>query len=260
MRGWALWYRGASGSNWEEAQRAFERALEIDPGSIDGRIGIALILASKVDAGFSNSVQQDESRAEKLLLEALERDPNRSMAHAAMGVLRRAEDRLAEAQAELETAIASDRNNAFAFFLMGSVLMRGGQPQPCIAYVEKALKLSPRETLPYAQLGKCQLFLGHVDDALSFFRRAQAGNPGVWWVHLKLAGTLGLIGKIDEARAEAADMVRLNPNMNSIMRIRDLKWYRNPQYQALHDKTIIQGLRSIGFPEESPPPARAAAQ
>jgi hypothetical protein len=29
--------------------------------------------------------------------------------------------------------------------------------------------------------------------------------------------------------------------MNSIARIRDLKWYRNPQFQALHDKTIIQG-------------------
>jgi tetratricopeptide (TPR) repeat protein len=113
------------------------------------------------------------------------------------------------------------------------------------------------KTLPYAQLGKCQLFLGHVDDALNFFRRAEAGNPGVWWVHLKLAGTLALIGKTDEAKAEAAEMVRLNPNMDSIRRIRDLKWYRNPQFQALHDKTIIQGLRNIDFPEESP---RTAAQ
>jgi class 3 adenylate cyclase/TolB-like protein len=260
MRGWAIWYRGASRSNLEEAQRVFDHALEIDPSSNDGKIGSALILAMKVDAGFSDSVQQDEDRAEQLLAEALERDPNRSMAHTAMGVLRRAEDRLAEAQAELETAITLDRNNAFAFFLMGSVLMRGGQPQPCIAFVEKALRLSPRETLPYAQLGKCQLFLGHIDDALNFFRRAEAGNPGVWWVHLKLAGTLGLMGNIEEAKAEAAEMVRLNPKMNSVTRIRVLKWYRNPQFQALHDKTIIQGLRNIGFPEETASQPRTVAQ
>jgi adenylate cyclase len=99
-------------------------------------------------------------------------------------------------------------------------------------------------------LGKCNLFLGHVNEALNFFRKAEAGNPGVWWVHLKLAGTLGLIGKIDEARAEAAEMVRLNPNMNSVARIRALKWYRNPQFQVPHDKTIIRGLRLARFPEE----------
>jgi hypothetical protein len=46
--------------------------------------------------------------------------------------------------------------------------------------------------------------------------------------------------------------------MNSIARIRDLKWYRNPRFQDLHDKTIIQGLRNIGFPEGPSP--RAPAQ
>jgi adenylate cyclase len=119
--------------------------------------------------------------------------------------------RLDEAQAELEATIALDRNNAFALFLMGSVLMRSRQPEPCIAFVEKALKLSPLETLPYAQLGKCHLFLGHPEEARNFFRRAEAANPGVWYVHLKLAGTLGLLCRTDEARAEAAEMTRLNP-------------------------------------------------
>jgi adenylate cyclase len=36
--------------------------------------------------------------------------------------------RLDEAQAELEATIALDRNNAFALFLMGSVLMRSRHP------------------------------------------------------------------------------------------------------------------------------------
>jgi len=54
----------------------------------------------------------------------------------------------------------------------------------------------------------------------------------------------------DEARAEAAEMVRLNPKMNSVARIRGLNFYRNTRFQTFHDKTIIQGLRSIAFPEE----------
>jgi hypothetical protein len=45
-------------------------------------------------------------------------------------------------------------------------------------------------------------------------------------------------------------MVRLNPSMNSVARIRAHVWYRNPQFQVLHDRTVVQGLRNAGFPEE----------
>ena len=143
MRGWAWWYRPYSVANRQEAQRAFERALEIDQRSVDARIGIALVLAGRLADGFSSSVHEDEERAEKLLREALERDANRSMAHAAMGLLRRTEDRQAEAQAELETAIALDRNNAWAIRQLSVTFMLTGRPEPCIPYVEKALNSTP---------------------------------------------------------------------------------------------------------------------
>jgi adenylate cyclase len=44
MRGWAWWYRRMSPAHRQEAQRAFERALEMDPHSIEARIGLATIL------------------------------------------------------------------------------------------------------------------------------------------------------------------------------------------------------------------------
>jgi adenylate cyclase len=250
MRGWAWLYRPFSVSNRQEAQRAFERALEIDPRSIDARVGIALGLAANLLDGFSSSVREDTERAEKLLREALERDANRSMAHFAMGLLRRAEDRQAEAQAELETAIALDRNNAPAFRHLGATLMFTGQPEACIPNTEKALKLNPRDGFAYMILGKCHLLLGRLDEAMPLLRKAEAMIPGYWAIHLKLAGALGLKGEIDEARAEAAEMVRLKPDINSVARVRGYVWYRNPQFQILHDRTVIQGLRNAGFPEE----------
>jgi TolB-like protein/Tfp pilus assembly protein PilF len=250
MRGWALWYRRPlSVANRQEAQQAFERALEIDPRSIDARIGIALLLTNGPD-GSRTFVLEDRERAEKLLREALELDANRSMAHAAMGLLRRTEDRQAEAQAELETAIALDRNNAWAIRQLGITFMLTGRPEPCIPYVEKALRLNPRDGSAYMNLGKCHLLLGHVDEAMPLLRKAEAIIPGYWAIHLKLAGALGLKGEIDEARAKAAEMVRLKPDMNSVARVRGYVWYRNPQFQVLHDRTVIQGLRNAGFPEE----------
>jgi len=68
MRGWASFYRPFSAANRREAQRAFEQALEIDPRSVDAKIGIALVLANNVSDGWSGSVEQDKARAEQLLL------------------------------------------------------------------------------------------------------------------------------------------------------------------------------------------------
>jgi adenylate cyclase len=119
-----------------------------------------------------------------------------------------------------------------------------------MVYAEKALKLSPRDSFAYLALGKCHLLLGQVDEAMPLLRKAEAIGPGSWFVHLKLAGALGLKGETEAARAELAEMVRLKPDMNSVARVRGFVFYRNPQFQALHDRTIIQGVRNAGFPEE----------
>jgi adenylate cyclase len=99
MRAWALFY-GGSYAKQKDAIREFEHALEIDPRSIDARLGIARVLVGIIGDGLSNSVPHDEARVEQLLGEVLERDPNRSLAHAVMGHQRKNQNRMAEAQAE----------------------------------------------------------------------------------------------------------------------------------------------------------------
>jgi adenylate cyclase len=128
-----------------EALRIFERALEIDPRSIEARIGTARVLIGMVADSFSSSVQQDKARAEQLLLEALDRDAHRCMAHAAMGLLRRLQNRHSESRVELEIAIALDPNNSFAVRQMGQTLMFLGHPDAAVPYLEKAIRLSPRD-------------------------------------------------------------------------------------------------------------------
>ena len=254
MRGWAWWYRPASVANRQEAQRVFERALEIDPGSVSAKIGLGVVLARKIVNGWSSSAEQDKARAEQLLLEALERDVNSSWAHTAMGLLRRSQNRLSEARMEFETAIALDRNNAWAVFQLGPALMFLGQPEAGIPHIEKSIRLDPRYpnmAIRYWGLGACHLLLGHVDEAIDLLRKARAGNPRLYYVHFWLAGALGLNGELDEARAELADSLKLNPETNSLRRFRALNpFVINPQHRALEEKTLDIGLRRAGFPDE----------
>jgi adenylate cyclase len=253
MRAWALWYGPGYPANAKETLREFERALEIDPRSIDAKIGVARMLLAIVGDGLSSSVQHDQARAERLLSEVLERDPNRPLAHAVMGVLRRIQGRLAEARSELEAAVALDRNDAWAVRQLGLTLSGLSQPEAAIPYLEKALRLSPREPTVgsvYAALGANHLYLGHTEQAIQLERKARAENPRIWWIRLGLAGSLGLNGDIDEARAEIAEALKLKPEVNSVAKWRAIgatMGIGDPRQQALMEKTVYTGLRRAGF-------------
>jgi tetratricopeptide (TPR) repeat protein len=119
------------------------RALEINPQSVEARIGIGTLLVDDVVLRFTTSREQDVARADQLLQEALAREMNISMAHFAMGVLRRIQVRLNDSQIELQAAIALDRNNARAYQQLGLTLMWLGQPDAAIPQIKKAIRLNP---------------------------------------------------------------------------------------------------------------------
>jgi len=261
MRGRALLLKAGSVAAWQEAVAAFERALEIDPRSVDAQIGLATALGRSVADGWSNTVQQDLARAEQLLLEALA-DANSASAHAEMGRVRRLQNRLAEAKVELETAIALDRNLVGALRQLGQVMTYLGQPEAGIPYIEKALLLSPRDSdlaSVYRALGVSHLLLGHVDQAVELLSRARAENPRFWYIHYWLAAALGLRGELDEARAALAESIRLNPEVNSLSRQRAAQPWGTPQYWSLYENTVNVGLRRAGFPDGMTVTRRLAA-
>jgi len=57
MRGWSVFHRPRSAANMQQALQLWERALDIDPGSMSAKIGIALGLASNFWYGWSASFQ-----------------------------------------------------------------------------------------------------------------------------------------------------------------------------------------------------------
>jgi TolB-like protein/class 3 adenylate cyclase/cytochrome c-type biogenesis protein CcmH/NrfG len=254
MRGRAWFYRPYSVASWQEAQTAFERALEIDARSVEARVDLAKVLCGRLADGWSNSLQQDPARAAQLLQEALERDANRAAAHFAMGVLRRMQNRLTEAQSEFETAIALNPNNARASYQLGATLMFLGHPDAGIPPIKKAIRLDPNDpevTVMYWALGTCHLLLGQVDDAVDFLDRARAANPRIWYPYLYLSGAFGLRGDIDTAKSALAESLKLKPEINSLARMRAYNaWITNPENWTLQEQTLNAGLRRAGLPDE----------
>jgi Tfp pilus assembly protein PilF len=257
MRGWALYHLPYTPVRWQEARHDFEQALKADPRSNEARIGLASILATKLADGWSPVLQEDIPRAERLLLETIDNGSvsNRATAHFTLGVLRQLQDRLADAQAEFETAISLDHNNPRAYLHLGETLLYLGQPEAGIPPLEQAIRLNPADpniAIAYWALGTCQLLLGRADQAIELLQTARAANDRWWVTYLYLAGAYGLRSDLDKARAAIAESLTLKPALTSLarMRIANPHWLGNQQYWALQEKTLNVGLRRAGFPDQ----------
>jgi adenylate cyclase len=254
MRGWAASYRPTSRENSQVARGFFERALAIDGRSIGAMTGLAAVLAGDVLDGWSSSPDEDRARAEALIRQALDLNPNNADAHYTRGVLLRAQNRLDVALDAFRTVVAQNRNNAGVLSQMGIVLMFLGRPEEAIPLDEKALRLDPRNPNLAARLwalGYAHLLLGHVDEAIDLLRRARAANSRLFYVHIALAGALGLKGDLENARLEVAESIRLKPEFDTLKRmIAGVPWANNPKVAALREKTILAGLRRAGMSEE----------
>ena len=266
MRGWSWYHRPRSAAATSEAQRAFERALAIEPRLVDAQVGLARVLTVRLVGNFETrslgTTENDSHRAEQLLLEAIESDPNHSTARSTMGQLRRVQNRLAEAQIELETAIALGANDHFVHSQYAWTLLLLGEPQAAAEEGENAVRVSPRDpTLwgAYLILGWCRLLLNQAEPAIDLLIKSRAANPRSWVTHFGLAAALGLKGDLDGAKTVLAESLKLNPEVDSLARFRAYRPWGNSEYWQLFEKTAAAGLRRAGFPDQASEPDRVLA-
>jgi len=254
MRGWALYQRTPAATSRNEAKRAFEQALALDPKSYDAKLGIAGVLVISLANGLSEQPKEDEEQADKLLAGLLARDPNRSQLHTTTALLRRFQNRLPESRIECERAIELDPNNAVAIGQLGVTLIYLGEPAAAIPLEDKRMRLNPNDpniALAYWSIGLAHLLQSHLDEAADWLTRAIAANPRVYYFYLDLTAVQALRGDLPAAQAALAESLKLRPQINS-MKAQLARWAytNNPAYRALAEKTIDAGLRKAGMPEE----------
>jgi len=234
----------------------YERALALDPDSVEAQSGMASALASRVLAHMTDTVEADVLRAENLATRALAASPNSPLPHFAKGQLLRAQRRFAEAIPEYETVLALDRNSVFSFFALGVCKLFTGSIEETIPLIEQAIRLSPRDPtigVWYSLIGMVYLLQSRTDEAVIWLEKARNANPALPFVHALLASAYGLNGETERAAAELAEARRLQGkgSRSSIAGARrSIGSWGVPKIRALVESTYIAGLRKAGMPEE----------
>jgi len=86
--------------------------------------------------------------------------------------------------------------------------------------------------------------LKRYGEAVRLYRESALRLPNLQWPHFGLAGAYAQSGQLEEARAEATEVLRINPGF-TIERYKRLLVYKDPK-DAEHR---LDGLRKAGLPE-----------
>jgi adenylate cyclase len=262
LRGRAASQKPPSRDGYAGVIPLFERALALDPRSVEAQSYLAIHLASRALNGMSDSAAADVARAEGLVRQALALSPSSPLAHNAKGQVLRAQAQALGAQngfeeaiLEYETVLASNPNLVGVLGSLAHCKFFTGSIEEAIPLIEQAIRLSPRDPQIanwYLQIGRAHLVQSRTDQAIIWLEKARSANPALPGVRVLLSSAYSLKGETERATAELAEARRLGEGYYLTSSIAKLRAgpFGLPKIRALSETTFFAGLRKAGMPEE----------
>jgi TolB-like protein/class 3 adenylate cyclase len=250
FRGMACIHKGLTNEHMAQALGFFQRALALDPDSIEALVGVALIDLNKGANFATDDGAARLAAAEATLIKALSINPQHAQAHMHMGFVQLFTNRANRRIAECEQALALDRNLANAHGVIGLAKYYLGRGEETEAHIHEALRLSPRDIFAFRWMmwvGIAKVQLNADSEAVNWFRRSIEANRNFPLAHFHLAAALALLERLDEAHAAAQVGLTLDPGFN-IRRFRAGASGDNPTYLAGRER-FYEGMRLAGVPE-----------
>jgi tetratricopeptide (TPR) repeat protein len=148
----------------------------------------------------------------------------------------------------LSQSVRQNPNWANSWFMYGTCLGFSGQFDDAIEAIEKAIRLSPRDSgigVWMSQQAIAAFVVGQHDIGAKYGRRSVPNAPNFPGARRSLAANLAELGQMEEARREIAEIVRLAPTM-SVASTRAGMPFRHDEARERYCKALAKA----GLPEE----------
>jgi tetratricopeptide (TPR) repeat protein len=175
---------------------------------------------------------------------AIALDENFADAHGILGMLYINKGDYEKAVESGERAASLAPNSAGAFVTYGSTLMHSSRPAEAIPILEKSLRLSPVKpfSMSLANLGNSYRMMGKYEEALPFYKRLLKDLPMHMPGNVGLTATYAKMGRMEEARAQAAKLMEIAPKFSLDRYARTLR-YKDPA----NSERVLDALRKAGL-------------
>jgi len=192
--------------------------------------------------GASKSPNESLSSSEELARKALELDDSLARPHALLGYTYMMKKQWDKALAEGERAVSMAPNSE-NFYILGQILTFVGRPEESVTLHKKGMRLDPISPgAAFGQLGLAYLMAGRYEEAISACKKAIHSEPDFLAAHNYLAASYSLAGREEKARAEVAEVFRIDPKF-SLERFVKTRSFKNQTDTDL----FINALRKAGL-------------
>ena len=222
-----------------------DEAIALDPEYAMAYRALAGAHMMDVWLGTSKFPKQSQAKAKELLQKALALDDSLAEAHDLLAFLCSMKKQYDESIAEAEKAVALNPNSAQCRYRMGKVLSFAGKWKESLPEYKKAIRLNPIPPNMYLwSLGLSYAMTGQNEEAITWGEKAIRQEPDSLLAHLIMAAIYVFSGRDEEARVEAAEVLRINPKFSLD------KFAKRASYKKKADNELMIGAwRKAGLPD-----------
>jgi adenylate cyclase len=198
----------------EQARQMFEKAIELDPTYVGAYVELGWTYHIEWLWQWSQDPQTLE-RAFALAQKAIALDDLQAGPHRLLGQIYHWKKQYDQAIVEAQRVVALNPNNADGYMFLGNLLAWAERQEEGISLIEKAMRLNPRYPVWYLErLGAAYRAAGRCEEAIVQMKRVVTLKPNNPPAHFVMAICYVELGRQVEAEAEAAEVLRINPNFS----------------------------------------------
>jgi adenylate cyclase len=228
-----------------QGRRLAEEAVALDPEYARAYTLIAATIGNEVLIGVHEKPREALERAMAVAEKVVQLDDSEEAAHRVLGFIaillnQDYEKGIAEAKRAVDLA----PNSVMAQTILGYFLYSAGRTEEAIPILKKAVALSPIP-LPRALSHLCIAFrkARRYEEAVAVCRQLLQREPNYVLAHLTLAATFVEMEKMEEARAEITEVLRIDPKYTVKVVPRSFPWKDQAEIDRLIDSLCKAGLK-----------------
>jgi len=164
---------------------------------------------------FSESPKESMRLAVEAAQKALALDPSDPRTHLGWVNLYIMQREYDKAIASAERAVALNPGGARAFFGLAMAVYYSCRFDEALTFHEQAMRLDPFPTsMHFRNLGGAYRNVGRYEESVKQLKKALELSPNDLFAHLSLAVTYVKLGRDEEAKAEAVEVLRIHPKFS----------------------------------------------
>ena len=236
-------YHGWNIESTRETRRIAEETLAMCPEAPGSYLLMASVHLAEIFLGIGKSPQESAEKGIEMAQKTIAMDDSTVDAYGILALLYRLIGEYDKAIVEAERGVALAPGGAWAHQFYAMALSAAGRSEEAIPIFQKVIRLDPGGFgTYYVAFGEALRATGRFEEAVSAFKKALQPAPDDIIAHVLLASTYSLMGREKEARAEAAEVLRINPKF-SLEKFAPTITYKD---QARTD-LILDALRKAGL-------------